>query len=71
VQRNPQYIKHVHCVCHHRKECTVLAKKNRVKWINESGEESNEFRDVRQFVLVMPDSLGVVPDDSDENMSDK
>ena len=42
-----------------------------MKWINESGEESNEFRDVRQFVLVMPDSLGVVPDDSDENMSDK
>ena len=53
------------------KNAPSLLKKNRVKWIIESGEESNEFKDVRQFVLVMPDSLGIVPDDSDEKMSDK
>jgi len=49
------------------KNAPSLLKKKRVKWIIESGEESEEFRDVRQFVLVMPDSLGIVPV---ENMSD-
>jgi len=53
------------------KNAPSLLKKNRVKWIVETGEESEEFRDVRQLVLVMPDSLGIVSDDSDENMSDE
>ena len=48
------------------KNAPSLLKKKHVKWIIENGEESEEFRDVRQFFLVMPDSLGIVPDDCDE-----
>jgi len=53
------------------KNAPSLLKNNRVKWIIETGEESEEFRGVHQFVLVMQDSLGIVPDDNDENISDE
>ena len=38
-----------------------LLKKNRVSWIIENGGESKEFSEVRQFVLVIPDSLDILP----------